>query len=248
MQKYLRHLYPWFGLPEKIISDRNPQFTSHFGRALTQELSIQQNISTAFHPQTDGLTERMNQWVEQYLHLILANQKDWSTWLPVAMAVHNNLANVTMGKTPHELLIGITPPLSPEQQNDANNVLVHDQVQLLSQYRALAVEALNRKATIPKAKWAIGEQVWLEGKNLSLPYGSAKLASRCHGPFKIVKVVSSVAYELALPPQWKIHPVFHASLLMPYVKTPEHGPNFTQPLPDLIEGEEEWEVKTILLH
>ena len=91
-QKYLRHLYPWFRLPDKVISDHDPQFTSHFGRALTQELGIKQNISMAFHPQTDGFTERTNQWVEQYLHLILTNQKDWSTWLPVATAVHNNLA------------------------------------------------------------------------------------------------------------------------------------------------------------
>ena len=56
-QKYLWHLYPWFGLPDKIISDRDLRFTSHFGRALTQELGIQQNILTAFYPQTDGLTE-----------------------------------------------------------------------------------------------------------------------------------------------------------------------------------------------
>ena len=165
-QKYLRHLYPWFGLPEKIISDCDPQFTSHFGKALTQELGIQQNISTAFHPQTDGLMEHTNQWVEQYLCLILANQKDWSIWLPVATAVHNNLANVTTGKTPHQLLIGVSPPLSPEQQNDANNVLAHDQVQLLKQYRTLAVEALNQRAKVPEARWQSGKQVWLEGKNL----------------------------------------------------------------------------------
>ena len=131
-QKYLQHLYPWFGLPDKIISDRDPRFTSYFRRALTQELGIQQNISMAFHPQTDSLMERTNQWVEQYLHLILANQKDWSTWLPVATMVHNNLASVTTGKTPHQLIIGITPPLSPEQQNNVNNVLAHDQVQLLN--------------------------------------------------------------------------------------------------------------------
>ena len=107
---------------------------SHFGKALVQELGIQQNISTAFHPQMDGLMEHTNQWIEQYLHLILVNQKDWSTWLPMAMAVHNNLTNVTMGKTPHQLLIGVTPPLSPDQQNNTNNVLAHDQVQLLNQY------------------------------------------------------------------------------------------------------------------
>ena len=55
-QLYLRHLYPWFGLPRKIISDRDPRFTSHFGKALATKLNVQQNISTAFHPQMDGLS------------------------------------------------------------------------------------------------------------------------------------------------------------------------------------------------
>src|SRR5579863_4079422 len=64
---YLQHVYCWYELPHKVISDRDPRFTSHFGRALAKELGIQQNISTAFHPQTDGLTEWTNQWVEQYL-------------------------------------------------------------------------------------------------------------------------------------------------------------------------------------
>ena len=57
-----------------------------------------------------------------------------------------------------------------------------------------------------------------------------------------------MVYELALPPQWKIHPVFHASLLTPYVETPAHGPNYTRPPPDLVEGEAEWEVERILAH
>ena len=64
---YLNHLYRWFSLPKRVISDRDPRFTSYFGHALTKELGIQQNLSTAFHPQTDGLSERKNQWVEQYL-------------------------------------------------------------------------------------------------------------------------------------------------------------------------------------
>ena len=64
---YLKHLFPWFRVLSKVISDRDPNFTSHFTQALTTKLSIGQNISTAFHPQTDGLTECKNQWVEQYL-------------------------------------------------------------------------------------------------------------------------------------------------------------------------------------
>src|SRR5258708_19413163 len=66
---YLEHVYQWFGLPKKVITDRDPRFTSHFGKALAARLDIRQNLSTAFHPQTDGLSERKNQCVQQYLPL-----------------------------------------------------------------------------------------------------------------------------------------------------------------------------------
>jgi hypothetical protein len=88
---YLKHLYPWFGIPSKMISDRDPRFTSHFGKVLTSRLGIERNISTAFHPQTVGLSERKNQWVEQYLRTITSsNPEDWTEWLGLATAVHNN--------------------------------------------------------------------------------------------------------------------------------------------------------------
>jgi transposase InsO family protein len=66
-QLYIRYVYQWYGLPQKIISDRDPRFTSHFAKALAEGLGIRQNLSTVFHPQTDGLSERKNQWIEQYL-------------------------------------------------------------------------------------------------------------------------------------------------------------------------------------
>jgi len=90
--------------------------------------------------------------------------------------------------------------------------------------------------------------VWLDAKNLSLLYGTIKLALRRHGPFKIKKVISSVAYQLCLPPQWTIHPMFHASLLTPYVKTKEYRENYSRPPPDLIDDREQYEVKTIKSH
>ena len=75
---YLRHLFLWFGVSLKVLSNRDPHFTSHFTQALTTKLSIRQNISTAFHPQTDRLTEQKNQWVEQYICLYTsARQDDW---------------------------------------------------------------------------------------------------------------------------------------------------------------------------
>ena len=90
-QAYMDHVYKWFGLPKKIISDRDPRFTSHFGKAMTRRLGIEQNLSTAFHPQTDGLSERKNQWVEQYLRLVTSKSPEaWTDWIAIATAVHNN--------------------------------------------------------------------------------------------------------------------------------------------------------------
>jgi hypothetical protein len=90
-QLYLDNVYRWFGLPTRIITDRDPRFTSYFTKELTKILMINQNISTAFHPQTDGLTERKNQWIEQYLCAVTGGQpKDWDKWLALTTAVHNN--------------------------------------------------------------------------------------------------------------------------------------------------------------
>ncbi len=152
-------MYPWFGLPKKLISNRDPRFMSHFGKALAKELGITWNPSTAYHPQTDGLMERKNQWVEQYLHLITTNQEDWSTMLPLATLVHNNTKNGTMGFTPNDLLIGREPPATPEQAKGADNPLAEQRVTQLRQRRILATHALNNtveKARPMKAKWSIG--------------------------------------------------------------------------------------------
>jgi hypothetical protein len=91
-----------------------------------------------------------------------------------------------------------------------------------------------------------GDQVWLEGRNLHLDQPSAKLAPKRHGPFIVKQVLSPITYQLTLPHQWKIHDVFHVDLLTPYVKTDFHGPNYMRPPPDLIDGEEEYEVESIL--
>jgi Chromo (CHRromatin Organisation MOdifier) domain len=248
---YLEHVFHWFGLPQKIISDRDPHFTSHFARELTKGLGIDQNLSTAFYPQTDGLSERTNQWVEQYLHLIAVNQNEWSRWLPMATTVHNNGRNSTTGFAPNELLIGWEPPLTVDQQSESKNYTAEGYLSSMRCNRLMAIHALNKvayKTGTPTSTWKTGQLVWLEGKNLPLPYGTAKLAPRQHGPFKISKIISPVVVRLELLAQWSIHPVFHTSLLTPYTETPSHGPNFTQPPSDLIDGEEEYEVEQICPH
>ena len=100
----------------KIISNRDPWFTSHFSKALTKKLGIQQNLSTTFHPQTDGLSEQKNQWVEQYLQTITTSHpKDWPYWISIASAVHNNQINTTTGLSPNQILLGYTPELAPSE-------------------------------------------------------------------------------------------------------------------------------------
>jgi hypothetical protein len=100
----------------------------------------------------------------------------------------------------------------------------------------------------PEAQYTVGAQVWLKEKNLKLPYQLTKLAPKRYGPFKIINEVSPVVYQLNLPMMWGIHDIFHSSLLLPYHETTQHGPNFSQPPPDLIEGEEEYKVKAIHNH
>jgi hypothetical protein len=229
-QLYLEHLFCWFGLPQKIISDRDPRFTSDFAKELTKGLGISQNLSMAFHPQTDGLSEWTNQWVEQYLHLITANQNEWSKWLPMVTAIHNNSRNSTTGFAPNELLISWQPPLAIEQCSESKNQTAEEFLSSMRCNRLMAIHTLNKvayKTGTPMSKWKMGQLVWLEGKNLPLPYGTAKLAPQCHGPFKIIKIVSPVAVQLELLAQWSIHLVFHTSLIMTYPETPSHSPNFT---------------------
>src|SRR5258707_756639 len=119
------------------------------------------------------------------------------------------------------------------------------------QSRVQAIEAINRVGhdlTIPPPQFKIDDQVWLDAKNLCLPYQTTKLAPKRHGPFRITREVSPVAYQLSLPASWAIHDVFHASLLLPYQENTVHGPNFSKPPPDLIQGAEEYEVEHLVNH
>ena len=248
---YLDNVYRWFGIPSKIISDRDPRFTSHFSTSLCQRLGISRNISTAYHPQTDGLSERKNQWVEQYLRFVTsASQDDWSDWLAIATAVHNNYPNATTRIAPIEVLLGYSPRITMELPYPPTTVqLIDDRTKKATEKRKQAKEALNEAArAAPPDSYQIGDKVWLEAKHLALPYQTPKLAPKRHGPFTITEKISPVAYRLQLPTTWTVHDVFHASLLTPYRETVEHGTNYTRPPPDLIEDAEEYEVETIVNH
>src|SRR5882672_5062633 len=155
-------------------------------------------------------------------------------------------------KTPYELILGYTPNI--HQPNRATSVPgITKRLEQIKEHR-LAVQQVLEQAQqwlIKETKYKPfneGDKVWLERTHLRLPYDTMKLAPRQYGPFKVAAKISDVAYWLKLPDTWKIHNVFHASLLTPYKDTDKHGPNFLEPPPDLIDGEEEWEIKKILGH
>ena len=110
-----------------VISNQDPCFTSHFSMALTKKLGIQQNLSSAFHLQTDRLLERKNQWVEQYLRLVTAMQpEDWEQWLPLVSTVHNNQRNATTGLLPNQILLGYETELMLASSPLMNNKQAKD--------------------------------------------------------------------------------------------------------------------------
>ena len=116
--------------------------------------------------------------------------------------------------------------------------MVEARHQLIKQHQEAALQALNKAMqTTPESQYHMGDWVWLEAKNLALPYASAKLAPKHHGPFRITKEISPVAYQLELPRAWTIHDMFHSSLLTPYKETQEHGAQFQHPPPELIDNE-----------
>jgi transposase InsO family protein len=109
-QLFISHIWKRFGLPDTIISDRGPQFASKVFQETCKLLKIDHRMSTAYHPQTDGETERVNQELETYLRIFCANEpRKWSTYLPMAEFTHNNRAHETSKMSPFQIIYGNDP-------------------------------------------------------------------------------------------------------------------------------------------
>jgi transposase InsO family protein len=123
---FIAHIFCLHGLPLTIISNRGPQFSALFWKHLCRHLGIEPRLSMAFHPQTDGQTERMNAIMEQYLRAhINYLQDDWADWLPLAEFTTNNQASETTGISPFFANKGFDPwcqfDLMPATMNDVND-------------------------------------------------------------------------------------------------------------------------------
>ena len=166
-----------------------------------------------------------------------------------ARPLHNAWPSATTKKAPFELILGHIPKVH-QSARLFKSPSVENLLQQLKQARQEAKEALQKATnlTLPThfEPYQIGDKVWLEGRNLTTTHPSSKLAPRRYGPFSITRVVSRTSYQLKLPLQWKIHDIFHATLLTPYKETALNGKSYQEPAPDLIDGQPEWEVESIL--
>ncbi|KAJ3699288.1 hypothetical protein LUZ61_002993 [Rhynchospora tenuis] len=242
-QIFLDNVYKLHGLPQNLVSDRDPIFTSQFWKELMEKIGVQLNMSTAYHPQSDGQTERLNQCVEQYLRcMVFDQQKKWLKWLPLAEYWYNTSFQQSIGMTPFQALYGYQPTLLPlgdviRSSNQAVNGMMRDRQQVLSQLKENLVKAqarMKKNADLHRCErhFAVGDWVYLRihpYKQQSLTGGgSAKLNSKYFGPFEIVEKIGSVAYKINLPDTAQIHPVIHVSQLKKQLGRRDK-PSFTLP-------------------
>ena len=254
-QLLLDNIYKQFGLMDKIISDRGPQFTAKSFLELLKLLKIKSSLTTAYHPKSDGATEQVNQEIEAYISIFCTNNlEEWSTMLSTMEFTHNSRRHADRMNTPFELMLGIMPvaiPLAfehtkyPSIEEKMNNLIKNWEEALAAHELARTCMAGRLKDTFMPFKK--GQKVWLDSCNLKTSYHK-KIRLKCEGLFEIEEVLGPVTYRLKLPETWRIHNVFHAVLLQLYTETEAHGNNYPRPLPDLLEGEEVYTVERILKH
>ena len=203
-------------------------------------------LSSAYHPQTDGQTERINQEVEQYLRLFCDHcQDDWVDWVSLAAFSYNIKRHSATGKSPFKLVFGQHPRAFPGVNPSSPSLTLEERLEkqctTLDEVRA-SLEIARRHMGEIHQDWRTahpgfnkGDLVWLDGKNLWVDLPSTKLAPRRYGSFPIIKKLSKVAYRLHLPDHWWIHNVFHASLLTPVTSSSRTSQKLSAPFPELID-------------
>ncbi|XP_062842684.1 uncharacterized protein lrfn4b [Trichomycterus rosablanca] len=251
------HVFRVFGIPQDIVSDRGPQFSSQVWRAFCKQIGATASLSSGFHPQSNGQTERINQELESTLRsLVMDCPSSWSSQLPWAEYAHNTLQSSSTKMSPFQCQFGFQPPLFPEQEEDirAPSVLHYmrrcrrtwrkvrrtlQQVSIINQRQA------NRHRR-PALQYRPGQRVWLSSRNIPLRVESRKLAPRYIGPFMVIQRINPVTYKLQLPRFLRIHPTFHVSLLRPLLSSPLAPVPKVPPPFRIIEGQPAFTVHRLL--
>lgn len=254
---FFKHVVAQHGIPDDIVSDRDTRFVSKFWSRLLQLLDIRRNMSTAYHPRTDGQTERVNQSLEQYLRAYCNyQQNDWEKLLPLAQFSYNNSVHSSTGQSPFYANYGYHPNFTFKVSDRPTVPAAEDWVQQVQQlHKNLVLEMTKAQERYKKffdrkvqesPQFSPKDKVWLLPRNITTSRPSRKLDHRRLGPFKIMQKIGSSAYRLELPRAMKIHNVFHVSLLEPYKPDTIPGRRQPPPPPTEVDNEQEYLVEHIL--
>ena len=238
-ERYLKEIVRLHGVAGSIVSDRDPRFTSIFWTEVHRLLGTKLLMSTSFHPQTDGVTERMNRVINAVLRVvILPDQSDWCEKLPMVEFAINSMENKSTGYTPFELNYGYIPTLrglvdrvptlfKPGVRHYAEKAQSH----LLAAHDAIIAARVNQTHQANKHRrqepdYQIGDRVWLSTEYLAMPKGRVrKLMPKFIGPFKVLKADRRTSnYQLELPDEMKSRHIlnrFHADRLRPCLENDE---------------------------
>jgi len=257
---FTREVWNYHGLTTDIVSDRDSRFTSETWKEFLRLSGIRPRMSTEFHPQTDGQTERLNQTIKAYLRAFVSKeQDDWIRLLPMAEFAYNNSTTSGNGMSPFYANYGFHPaamnPASMEPFNPVSQVYAHWMHTVHDESRKGLEDAQERmrRYTDPTRReppaYQVGDLVMLNGRNIKTRRPLKKLDHKNHGNFQIEKIVSPLASHLTLPRNWKIHNVFHVSLLERY-RTSEYrappDPSRVLREADDIEQSEEYDVDEVM--
>lgn len=230
-QLLTQHVFRLHGIPLDIVSDRGPQFTARVWKMFCTELGVQVSLSSGFHPQTNGQTERANQELEAMLRCVVSSkQSSWSEQLAWAEYAHNSSTSAATGVSPFEASLGYQPPLLSITEGEvAVPSVQHHMRRCRRIWRAtraalLRTSAQNKRLAdrrrVPTPAYRVGQQVWLSSRTITLRTESKKLAPRFLGSFSVQAVLNPVTVRLALPHNMKVHNVFHVSQIRPVRTSP----------------------------
>ena len=225
---YISEIVRLHGVPSSIVSDRDPRFTSRFWGSLHKVLGTKLRLSSAYHLQTDGQTERTIQSLEDLLRACVLEQKgSWESFLPLIEFTYNNSFHSTIGMAPYEALYGrrCRTPLCWVESGE-NLILGPDMIQQTTEKVKIIQERMRAAQSRQKSyhdkrrkdlEFEVGDHVFLRvtpWTGLSRVLKSRKLTPRFIDLFQILKRVGPVAYQIALPPSLSnLHDVFHVSQL-----------------------------------
>jgi len=240
-----------------MVSDRGPQFAAELTKELNKMLGIKTKLSIAFHPQTDGQTERMNQELEQYLQFFIENrQKDWPEWLAAAEFAINNKVHMATKVLPFMANYGKEMRMGGDIRRKGKVESATEFVERMKKVHEEAEVALRKTQEEMKRyadrgrketeKWKKGDRVLLSTKDLVFKERpSKKLTERYVGPYTIEEVVSSNAVKLQLPSSMRIHLVVNVSWIVKYKEQVKGQKKEEGKLVEVKEVEK-WEVEKIL--